>query len=122
MSVYILHFSSPLHHARHYVGFSDGMRNLKRRVAHHQNKTANCSITRAAVEAGIELILAKTYPKADRTFERSLKLTGNTKHYCPICNPNAPEYHPRKVRTYDSVARKYVEAEGGTQEGNPSPA
>lgn len=98
MSVYILHLDTPLHHARHYVGFSTNKRTLEERIEHHRRGTASCNFTKVLREVGITFTLAKVFAgkQFDRAFERKLKKTKAVPHYCPICNPNAPEYTPRK--------------------------
>lgn len=69
MTVYLLHLSAPLAHARHYVGFA---RDVDRRLAHHKNGTG-ARMLAVAVERGIGFELARVWPEADRTFERRLK-------------------------------------------------
>lgn len=83
MSVYILHFSQPLAHARHYVGYSSAP---EARLREHI-KTQRQPLVRAALQAGITLTLARVFPGADRNFERRLKNRKHTARYCPVCNP-----------------------------------
>jgi len=111
MPVYILHFETPLHHAKHYVGFSQNKRTLKQRLEHHKHtnwtppepgeKIGKCTGPGANFMGvvnhfGIEWKLAKVFQNADRNFERKLKNTNNTARYCPICNPKATDYHPKE--------------------------
>ena len=96
MSVYILHLDHPLHHAKHYTGFSKNGRTLQERIEHHRNGTAGCRFTEAIRERGIGFVLARVFKDADRTFERKLKRTKKVTRYCPICNPDAPEYNPKE--------------------------
>lgn len=84
MMVYVLHFDSPLHHARHYVGWTKSGRTLKARIERHQN-CQGAKIMKACVLNGITFTLARVFKKGDRNFERKLKKTHNTKQYCPIC-------------------------------------
>lgn len=91
MTVYILHLDTPLHHAKHYSGFSQNGRTLKQRIAHHENGTARCKFTDALHRLGIGFKLARVFIDADRNFERALKNTHNVPYYCPICNPRAPK-------------------------------
>ncbi len=83
MAVYLIHFSRPLSHARHYIGFAetDVEARLERHLAGRGAK-----LTRAAVDAGIELKIAVVWPHGDRSFERSLKNQKNTPKLCPFCN------------------------------------
>ena len=97
MSVYILHLDQPLHHARHYVGFSTNNRTLSERLEHHRKGTAGCRFTEVLRERGISFTLARVFKGSqyDRHFERRLKNTKAVPRYCPICNPQAEEL-PRK--------------------------
>lgn len=79
--VYLLHFAPSYKHARHYVGYAD---DIERRVAEHA-AGVGARLTQVAVEAGCDLILARTWDGADRTEERRLKNTKSIPHYCPIC-------------------------------------
>lgn len=94
--VYILHLDTPLHHAKHYTGFSTNNRTLAERLEHHRRGTAHCKFTEVLREKGIGFQLARVFPNASRTFERMLKNTKQVSRYCPICNPNPQEYHPRR--------------------------
>lgn len=91
--VYLIHFDKPLKHANHYVGFVN--KNLKARIEKHQNGTG-AKILRALNAAGIGWHVARTWDDADRNFERSLKNTNNTKHYCPVCQQgHLRDYTPK---------------------------
>lgn len=79
--VYLLHFSEPFGHARHYVGYSD---NIEERVALHM-KGQGSRLCEVAVNAGITLMWVRTWVGADRKFERNLHGRGKAM-YCPICN------------------------------------
>ena len=85
MPVYLLHFSEPYQHARHYIGFSHTTRTLKARLAHHASGTG-AKLMRAVGRAGIEWSLARTWKDGDRTFERQLKNRKNSSLLCPICS------------------------------------
>lgn len=100
MTVYILHLDTPLHHARHYVGFSQNGRTLTARIEHHRNGTARCSFTNALHRVGITFTLARVFKGADRHYERSLKNTKNVSYYCPICNPKAPKTYTPKDKNH----------------------
>lgn len=87
MAVYILHLDTPLHHAKHYVGFSTNRRTLRNRLEHHAHGTANCRFTQVLHQLGITFTLARLFKgnKYDRNFERKLKNTKAVPRYCPIC-------------------------------------
>ena len=79
---YLLHFSEPLAHAAHYLGYSD---DIARRFAQHL-QVASCQrhgrhdeawhkgspLVCAAVRAGIAVRLVRVWPDQDRSFERKL--------------------------------------------------
>ncbi len=108
--VYLLHLDSPLAHARHYVGYSTNGHTLKRRLAHHERGTANCSFTNALHKAGIGFKLARTFKGVDRSYERALKNTHKVKSVCLICNPKAPKtYQPKCLHT-NKIGDNYGES------------
>lgn len=84
MSVYILHFSEKLSHAQHYVGYSKAPESR----LHRHIQRMEQPLLRAALQAGIEITIARIFPGADRNFERQLKNRKNSARYCPICNPD----------------------------------
>lgn len=97
MTVYLIHFSQPIGSpsnpkgkAQHYIGWTPDD-NLDARLADHR-AGRGAHITRAAVMAGIELILARTWPGSRKT-ERHIKSRKEAPRLCPICNP-----HPRPTR------------------------
>lgn len=97
--VYLLHFAPAYKHARHYLGYAD---DIARRVAEHQ-AGAGARLTQVAVEAGAELILARTWEGADRNVERRLKNTRSVPSYCPICCGRTNEYQVRLSFCMDEV-------------------
>jgi len=87
---YLIHFSSPLGHARHYAGFVDAEKRglpcaeaVEAKLGEHKAKRG-ARICTVAVERGIELVLARTWPGKGRKFERWLK-RGSLVPYCPLC-------------------------------------
>lgn len=86
--VYLLHFSHPLHHARHYIGWCASADTFDARLQHHRNGSG-ARITQVATKNGIDLEVARTWPNADRFFERRLKNLHGASRICPLCNPNA---------------------------------
>lgn len=96
MSVYILHFSTPLKHAQHYVGFTK--LEVEERFQHHINGTG-ARLTQVCNEQGITYQVARVFKgkKYGRKFERMLKNTNHTKRYCPICSGDrCRNYSPKK--------------------------
>jgi len=92
MSTYILHFNTPLAHARHYVGCSA---HIRHRINQH-NKGNGSRITQVCVERGIEFVLARVFKGKDRKFERKLKRTHSVRDYCPLCmGDRVREYRPK---------------------------
>jgi predicted GIY-YIG superfamily endonuclease len=79
-AVYLLHFSPPLAHARHYLGWTP---DLARRLEDHQTGRG-ARITQVATERGITLHLTRTWP-GDRHLERHLKRRKDAPRLCPIC-------------------------------------
>lgn len=86
--VYLLHFKSPFKHAKHYLGFCEKNEGLEARMERH-TKGHGSKLVAAVTKAGIEFDIARTWPDADRNFERWLKNRKNTPELCPICNPNS---------------------------------
>lgn len=84
--VYLLHLSSPLKHARHYIGWA---KKLERRLLHHQNGTG-ARMLAACVTAGITFERVRVWEGKTRNFERQLKNHHKSQNLCPICNPTAP--------------------------------
>jgi predicted GIY-YIG superfamily endonuclease len=81
-TIYMLHFSAPYRHARHYTGWTD---NLPERLARHQAGHGSRLIA-VITAAGITFTLARTCP-GDRHRERAIKNAGGAVRYCPICTP-----------------------------------
>jgi predicted GIY-YIG superfamily endonuclease len=81
-TIYMLHFSAPYRHARHYTGWTD---NLTERLARHQAGHGSRLIAVIA-QAGITFTLART-TTGDRHNERAIKNAGGAVRYCPLCTP-----------------------------------
>lgn len=83
--VYLLHFSRPYHHARHYVGSCFRDRFLKR-MEEHEDGANGAALTRAVRKAGIPWTVAKTW-EANRHFEYWIRThIKHTSRVCPICH------------------------------------
>lgn len=80
--VYLLHFSQPFSHARHYIGYA---KQKDKRIEHHRHGTG-AKLTQAVVAKGIELIEARFWEGKDKTFERRLKKYKKASLLCPICS------------------------------------
>lgn len=83
MAVYLIHFERRLHHAQHYVGYTD---NLKRRFSEHRRGNNSSPLLAAARAAGIAWRIVRVWPKAGRDLERAIKQSHHTARYCPECN------------------------------------
>lgn len=87
--VYLLHFSEPYKHARHYLGWTN---DLPKRLREHMNgKRANCVLTYVIKNAGIEHQVVRTWA-GPITLEKALKKRKNNRLLCPICNPDVKEF------------------------------
>lgn len=80
-TVYVLHFEPAYKHARHYIGWTSD--DVTARIAVHLQGRGS-PLVRAAVNAGIQIELAATYP-GTRNLERRLKRRHKTRQFCAIC-------------------------------------
>jgi hypothetical protein len=87
-TIYLLHFSRPYYHARHYTGWT---LNLPERLAAHSHGTGS-RLIEVISRAGISIILARI-TTGTRDKERAIKNAGGQVRYCPLCTPK-----PRKGR------------------------
>jgi predicted GIY-YIG superfamily endonuclease len=83
--IYLLHFSHPYQHARHYCGWTEDL--IDRLSAHAAGQAAR--LTEVIRDAGIGFVLVRTC-EGTRTTERAIKNAGGAVRYCPLCTP-----HPR---------------------------
>ena len=88
--VYLLHFDRRYRHAGHYIGFAKSEHTLPRRIEHHRTGTG-ARLTQVVSAAGITFDVVRTWPDADRTFERRLKDQKHGPRLCPKCNPKIQE-------------------------------
>ncbi|MEP0806735.1 MAG: endonuclease [Chloroflexota bacterium] len=91
MTVYLIHLDAPLHHARHYVGYAE---HVKQRLAHHRQGTG-ARILAVCNERGIEYDIVRTWEGAGKTFERKLKNCKHAARYCPKCTTRPRDYNPK---------------------------
>ncbi len=89
-ALYLLHFSPPLKHARHYLGFVKDGAKLEERLSDHR-RGFGAKITRACVVAGIDMILSRVWKNGSRTMERQLKRRKEAPTFCPICRAEKDE-------------------------------
>lgn len=79
-TVYLLHFSKPFKHAKHYLGFTF---NLDKRLKDHGNGQG-ARLIEIILQNGLSFELVRTW-EGDRNFERKLKKRKNSPALCPIC-------------------------------------
>lgn len=84
-TVYVLHFHSAYHHARHYTGWTA---NLPARLRDH-HRGAGARLMEVITQAGISWSVARTIP-GTRSDERKLKNSHNVKRVCPMCQQAIP--------------------------------
>ncbi len=92
-TIYLLHFDVPVHHARHYIGWTSN--GVGDRVQRHLNGRGN-PLVAAANKLG-DVRIARVWYLVDRNFERSLKNGKNTPSFCPVCSGEAA-YKRRQQR------------------------
>jgi predicted GIY-YIG superfamily endonuclease len=83
-TIYLLHFSQPYGHAKHYVGYTT---NLQQRLEAHKSGTG-ARLLEVITQAGISFQLARTW-KGTRKSERAIKNRKEAPRLCPVCNPQA---------------------------------
>jgi predicted GIY-YIG superfamily endonuclease len=112
-TIYLLHFSEPYKHARHYLGWTAGP--LEDRLADH---TAGRGARLLAVVrlANITWSLARTW-SGSRTRERSLKRSGGSSRHCPMCGAT-PRSRADRASVADLPNRYPAYAAGRALGGN----
>ena len=80
-TVYLLHFHRPLHHARHYMGWTD---DLGERLARHARGNGS-ALMAAVMRARVGWSLVRTWVGVTRDDERRLKRSHNVPRLCPAC-------------------------------------
>ncbi len=83
--VYLLHFSRPIAHARHYLGSAEVM---NRRLKKHY-RGGGSRLMQVVRERNIDWVVARVWHANDarsaKIIERKLKKQKNGKKLCPIC-------------------------------------
>lgn len=80
---YLIHFSKPVKHARHYLG-STRVECFKRRMQEHCRGDGSRLLKRA-LAADQVLYIARIWQETDRSRETTIKRSGHLPRYCPIC-------------------------------------
>lgn len=81
MAVYLIHFHSKLHHAQHYLGWTN---DLEQRIEKHQCGEG-ARLMAVIGKAGIRWEVSRVWPEGDRDLERRLKRWHKARTLCPIC-------------------------------------
>ncbi len=79
-TIYLLHFSEPYKHAKHYLGFSEDI--TMRLDAHSKGQGAR--LVQVILKAGLTFELARTW-QGSRKDERRMKNRKCSPRLCPIC-------------------------------------
>lgn len=73
-------------HAKHYLGYvHGGPENVDSRIAYHLAGRGS-PLVKAAVDAGLEVTVVRTWTPSDRDTERRLKRQKNATSLCPVCS------------------------------------
>lgn len=80
--VYLIHFESPFHHARHYVGCT--RYTIETRMRKHRNGTG-AKLLRAVSAAGIRWRVVRVWEGGDWELEKRLKARHRLADFCPVC-------------------------------------
>lgn len=90
-TVYLLHFDRPIHHAKHYLGYTC-LDSVDRRINRHRNGSG-AKFLRVANHLGIQYSVVRTWECSNHVeakhLERRLKSWHNSPKLCPVCNENA---------------------------------
>lgn len=98
--VYLLHFTAPYAHARHYTGWTI---DLPGRLAAHE-AGAGARLLAVITAHGIGFSLARTWPDTTRTRERALKRQGGASRRCPLCGIRPRRPADRAADSPDTAA------------------
>ena len=80
-TIYLLHFERAYHHARHYLGWTEGT--LETRLDRHMVGNG-ARLVSVVTEAGIGIEIARLW-SGTRELERKFKNRKNSPKLCPIC-------------------------------------
>ena len=102
--IYLLCFTEPYRHARHYVGWTEDLLDrLDRHAAGH-----GARLIEVITQAGIGFTLVRIC-EGTRTTERAIKNAGGAVRYCPACTPHPRNGHWSPM-TGDLTPRTYLNA------------
>jgi len=87
---YLVHFSKPYRHAKHYLGWSS---DIGKHLERH-NRGEGARLMEVVRAAGISWTLVRTWPDADRSVEKRLKSHHGSVRLCPICQHKAGRRKP----------------------------
>jgi len=82
-TIYLIHFSKPYKHAKHYLGWTE---NLTKRIAKHR-KGQGAKLLRVLKKEGIDFEVVRTW-RGSRSDERKLKNRKEAPRLCPVCSKN----------------------------------
>jgi predicted GIY-YIG superfamily endonuclease len=80
--IYLIHFDLKLHHAQHYLGYTDS-ETIGSRIERHRSGNGS-KLMRAVTLAGIPWNVVRTW-SGDRNMERRLKNWKKSSQLCPVC-------------------------------------
>lgn len=86
LTIYLLHFDTPLHHAGHYIGCT---KDLENRLLLHSKGQSSSRLMSAIHKLGIGFRLARAWsaPQGFTTESQLKKTYRNGARLCPICHP-----------------------------------
>lgn len=90
MALYLLHFTRPHFHNRHYLGFTETVEGVTARIKRHRAGTG-ARLIKQILRDGNDFVLARIWPVGDRAMERKLKRKKNGPGLCPICQAEKPK-------------------------------
>ena len=82
MCVYLIHFTQPLGHARHYLGWTQC--DLDERITRHR-QSEGARLLAVANERGIGWEVVRVWPGAKRELEQKFKRWQHNGRLCPVC-------------------------------------
>ena len=80
-TIYLLHFSAPYQHAKHYLGWTEGP--IEERLARH-SAGQGARLMEVITAAGLTFTLTRTW-EGTRELERRLKNQHGSTRLCPLC-------------------------------------
>lgn len=82
--VYLIHFETPLHHAKHYIGWTRNKRTFVKRIEYHRNGHG-AKILNACNKMGIDWDVSRVWDDGDTGLEKRLKRWHKSSQLCPVC-------------------------------------